>query len=186
MSSEKSYQWIKGDYKDTIDIFDNNDGEWITFKSGHRISAAVFNEFLFEVGTKPPQATVFKGATTVAFEQDEDNYSKVMFEESKHIPQNVGVNQSTSNVHVPQPEPKPKASPIQLLLNQSTKETAKFALDIEVEVPKKSVYALIKDAFESANVDEEILNSIYAEINNKEFQDKIKKQIEEKIKLHYK
>lgn len=186
-TKELTYQWTKGDLAGTVEIFDNNDGNWITFKSGRRINVELFNEYLFD--TSSGSVDNFMGVTGVNFVQDDNNYSS---QKSNTVPTNesVQVNSNipnTSNV-APQNQPivKPQLTPVQILLTQATKESTKIDITISIDVPKKSVYSLIKDAFDNTNIDEEILNTIYIEINNNEFKENIKKQIEEKLKIHYK
>jgi len=177
-TKEISYQWTKGDYAGTIEVFDNNDGEWITFKSGRRISIELFNEYLFDISSGPVDS--FVGVNGVNFTQDVDNYSDI--KKQTRVPTNIPSN----NIDIiQQPNIKQQLTPVQILLTQATKETTQFNITIDIEIPKKSVYTLIKDAFNNTNIDEEILNTLYTEINNTIFKDNIKKQIEEKLKIHY-
>ena len=136
-----------------------------------------------------------RGVTMVQFEQDESNNAGVISE-----PVNIKTKQTTdgkfevdtSDRHNFQEfnqelkKPEPKVNPITLLINKSGKDECDIPLVYKLKLPKKSVNALLKESFEDVDVDNEILDSILSEIDINEMRELFKKELLEKIKLHYK
>jgi uncharacterized membrane protein YfhO len=136
-----------------------------------------------------------RGVTMVQFEQDESNNAGVIaapvniktkqtsdgkFEVDDSAPHNV----QQFNQEIKKPEP--KVNPITLLINKSGKDECDVPLVYKLKLPKKSVYALLKESFEDVDLDNEILDSILSEIDINEMRELFKKELLEKIKLHYK
>jgi hypothetical protein len=200
------YEWVRGDYQGNIDeVFDIKDG-FINFKSGRRCGVDVFEEYLLPAGTqqaiKQPTTqmnqsagkTTSKGVTMVQFEQDEDNNVIIDADtgqpvfvkpEIAPVPKTDLSNPNVQHVHTEKPV-ETKVNPIALLINQSSKDDCELNLSYSVKIPKKSVYGLLKDSFNNVDIDNEILDTIISEIDINELRNYFKKELLEKIKLHYK
>lgn len=209
-----TYEWIRGDYEGNVDTVKEIVNGFIIFESNRRCSVEVFEEFLLPYnGTSGVSRNKnlqnhsqqnqqhqsehgnisSKGVTMVQFEQDESNNAGVIIEEnSRNIIDNpIGDNPSgyphnLQQHNKPAPLAPPVANPITLLINKSGKDECDIALNYKLKLPKRSVYALLKESFEDVDVDNEILESILSEININEMRELFKAELLEKIKLHYK
>jgi len=204
------YEWIRGDYEGNVDEVSKIEGGFIIFKSGRRCNVDVFEEYLLPAGQVPlvqktnhvqhahsQSGTTSKGVTMVQFEQDEDNnYGEIIDAatgEAIRIPTiqpgpNITANTNVSNLEQPvhQPVQEKKVNPITLLINQASKDDCELNLNYNVKIPKKGVYKLLVESFEDVDIDNEILDTIISEININELRDFFRKELLEKIKLHYK
>ena len=151
MYSEK-YQWIKGDKAGNVESYASHDQEWIYFLGGGRISVNLLNEYMMQ-------------------------YDGPGFE--IEIPK-----QRTQTVQQTQPViqeiPVKTIDPVKILLKQSLKTEESFMYTLNLNIPKKTVYELIKDSFDT-DVDGLITELVFENIDKdslyKEIQDNIKEQI---------
>ena len=194
------YEWIRGDYKGNVDeVVDIKDG-FIIFKSGKRCNSDIFNEYLIPEGAKMSTATANSnsgpggGVVTVDFKSEDDGPILDEFGQPVIVPAEIPTlrnnninNANPINNFVEQPPVvEKKINPITMLINQASKDEIVLNLNYNAKLPKKSVYLLIKDSFENVDVDNEIIESIFSEININELKEYFKKELLEQIKLHYK
>lgn len=157
------YQWVKGDYIGRIEEFesfqDENNLNFIVFKSGKRINESLLLEYLIEI----PEYQVKIAEESILESPIVDIVSKKM-----------DMNDT-----------KEEKTPIQqLLINQKKKETEKLNIFLDIKVPKKELVEILKSSYGN-----EIENDIYEYINNQLDQNTIKQiiknNIEKFIKMYY-
>lgn len=193
------YEWIRGDYQGNIDEVADIKDDFIIFKSGRRCNVDIFPEYLLPEGASPVvqhvqnrQQPTNKGVTMVNFTSEDDGLILDEHGQPVQVPVDITTSkkqpiQSNNNIVADTPPVvEKKVNPITLLITQASKDEATLNLNYTIKLPKKSVYALIKDSFENVDVDAEILDSVFSEININELKDYFKKELLEKIKLHYK
>ena len=155
MYAEK-YQWIKGEKTGKVEQYTSHDNEWVYFVGGARISSTLIQEYMLQVDGNTP----------------------------------LDLNITTSNV---QPAPvferkvtpkKEEFNPIKSLLKKATPENVECSYTFNISLPKKSVYTLIKDSFDS-DIDSLVLELIMAEIKPAELYKEVEKQIKEQILNFY-
>lgn len=195
-----SYEWVRGDYSGNIEEVKDITKDFILFKSGKRCSIDVFSEYLLPANSvaktnnvqgKPRQNSGFSGVTTVQFSQDDENNRGVIpIDNTPIINDATTENDFTDNfVDTYKPgavKPAVKASPITLLINQAAKDECELSIVYKVKIPKKSLYMMLKENFEDLDVEDEILETIINEMSTGEIINHFKKEIKDKIKIHYK
>ena len=141
------YQWIKGDLSGKIEIFketkEENGEQWTYFVSGKRIRSSLVSEFMLKLneGEVPLQIELPPTITNVYFE-----------------------NNNPTPTHQIQQEPKIVKSPIRDLLEKQCKEQKKITVNVEISVPTKELYQIIRDAYgEEAN--DELKALLFAKIS---------------------
>lgn len=90
------------------------------------------------------------------------------------------------------PEPRQKEvaqkkedpNPIKALLNQATKEKLQFAYRFDLDIPKATVYNLIKDSFD-VDVDSIVVDTLMLHIDKNELHKQVKEQIKTQILKFY-
>lgn len=158
------YQWVKGDYTGRIEEFesfqDENNLNFIVFKSGKRINESLLLEYLIEIPeyqVKIAEESVFESLT----------------------PNTVSKKIDTNNIV------KEEKTPVQhLLISQKKKETEKLNICLDIKIPKKELIEILRSSY-----GDEIENDIYEYINNQldqnDIRQIIKKNIEKFIKTYY-
>lgn len=183
------YKWIKGDYIDNIEEISKIEENYVIFNSGKRCNIDLFNEFLIPLdenntSSENEKNKKYKGVLTVNFTQEDD---KSIFDEHGQpvfIPQSSKIEKQKLNINIEQQKEK-NNNVINLLIAKSAKEECNFSIDINVKIPKKSFYFLLKESFNDIDIENEILNIALSEIDTK-IKDIIKKQLLEKITTFYK
>lgn len=193
------YEWVRGDYTGNIETVSTIEGGFLNFSSGRRCSVDVFEEMMGPPGQtrqnsqqQTNQQNSYKGVTMVDFQQEDDG--AILDEHGQRItvPSIPNVNSQGQFQEVPRtevvtpPEPIKKVNPITLLINQSAKDESELTINYTVNIPRKSVYSLLKDSFPDIDIDNEILDTIFSEIDINILKQHFKTEILEKIKLHYK
>jgi hypothetical protein len=90
------------------------------------------------------------------------------------------------------PEPRQKEvvqkkedpNPIKALLNQAAKEKLQFAYRFDLDIPKATVYNLIKDSFD-ADIDSIVVDMLMLHIDKNELHKQVREQIQTQILKFY-
>jgi len=154
MFAEK-YQWVKGDKTGNVELYHSHDNDWVYFKSGGRINVNVLQEFMLPV--------------------EGEGVMDIAITKSK-----------------PRPEPRQKEviqkkedpNPIKALLNQAAKEKLQFAYRFDLDIPKATVYNLIKDSFD-ADIDSIVVDMLMLHIDKNELHKQVREQIQTQILKFY-
>lgn len=159
MYAEK-YQWIKGEKSGKIEAYASHDSDWVYFQGGGRIGVNVMTEFMIQVDANTP------------FD----------LEITKHRVEPIvkKIQKPTENLN----KNKEEFNPIKSLLKQASKEKITCKYEFEIQIPKTSVYNLIKDSFE-ADVDKDILEIVMSSIDKNELYKNIQEQIKEQTVKFY-
>lgn len=206
---KKELQWIKGDHIGTVETLDKTEDEWTYFKSGRRIKSDLINEFMIsekeDIGSprrnKNPshqQSNTNTYKPNYNFEDNNDNVitdpdtgESIDVAQLRHKERQESINkpkelesvntteQSTPNFK------KKKEGPITLLINKSKKDTIKVNYEFDIEIPKKSVYDIIEDSFDT-NLNQEIIDVVLASIDIKTLKESVEESINNTIKNYYK
>jgi hypothetical protein len=154
MFSEK-YQWIKGDKVGTVEHYSSHDTEWVYFRSGGRINVNVLPEFMLPAeGDTPMDISITK---------------------SKPEPRQREIIQN---------QKKEDNGPVKALLNQATKEKLQFSYRFDLDIPKATVYNLIKESFE-VDVDSIVVDMLMLHIDKNELHKQVKEQVKTQILKFY-
>jgi hypothetical protein len=156
MYSEK-YQWVKGEKAGNIENYISHDDDWVYFAGGGRINPNLINEYMMQYDGNGFEVEITKHAR-------------------KEQPINNAVIQDV---------PVKTMDPVKTLLKQSTKTEEEFNYKILVNIPKQTVYELIKDSFE-CDIDELIKELIFENINKSTLYEEIQTSIKEQIINFYK
>lgn len=195
------YEWVRGDYAGNVETVDSIEGGFINFKSGKRCSVDAFEDVMLPAGQGAPvknapvnnqSHTRIKKAATVDFQQEDDGDIMDGNGQPVYVPPVPNINSQGQIIDNPvtefvqPPVQEKKINPITLLINQAAKDESELTINYTVKIPRKSVYSLLKDSFQDVDIDSEILDTIVSEIDINILKDYFKKQLLEKIKLHYK
>ena len=156
MYSEK-YQWIKGEKAGSVENYVSHDDEWIYFAGGGRINSNLINEYMMQYDGNGFEVEITKHA------QKEQPVKNTVIQEA----------------------PVKIMDPVKTLLKQSIKTDEEFNYKILVNIPKQTVYELIKDSFE-CDIDELIKELIFENINKNTLYEEIQTSIKEQIINFYK
>lgn len=157
MYAEK-YQWIKGEKTGNVEQYASHDNEWVYFVGGSRINVQLLQEFMLQVDANTP----------------------LDFSITR---QDMPV-QAASVVQRNPVQKKEEFNPVKSLLKQASKDNLKCTYNFEISIPKKSVYNLIEDSFET-DTSSLILELIMADIKKDELYKLVEEQIKEQILKFY-
>jgi hypothetical protein len=185
------YQWIKGERLGEIEVLDKTDEEWVYFSSGRRISSTLMSEYMLPINEydKPMNIPGQVSTSSYSFQSEDDDKTIRDAEGNVYTPPSpVLENKRQPNRQV-QPineEPKRKEiNPIQLLLNQASKDEIDVSIDIKIKIPKKAVYALISESFDT-DIDKQIKEMVSEDINFEKMKQVILESVDNTIKNYYK
>lgn len=149
LKEEIKYQWVKGDNLGNVVIFKEekieNGVSWIYFTNGKRIKRELLSEFLME--TDSP----------IIIEEDlQNNFIK------------------TGVIKTAPAKANPKSPIRSLIETQCDKNSEQISLLINISLPNKDIYKIIRDSYDAENVDSELYDIILSQLNNSEIQEQLK------------
>lgn len=156
MYAEK-YQWIRGEKAGTVENYASHDEQWVYFTGGARVNAELINEYMMQYDGNGFEVEITKAQRA---EQPVRNPVK------QEVPVKV-------------------MDPVKTLLKQSIKTEECFNYKMSVNIPKQSVYDLIKESFE-CDIDELIKEMVFEGINKNTLYEEIQASIKEQIINFYK
>jgi hypothetical protein len=165
----KRYQWVRGEKLGNVEIFKEEKEEagvaWIYFESGARIKSELLSEFLLEVS-----------------EADLAN-NPIHGNNSTNPLDTLNPLGNSSPVQTAQAAPK---SPVrQLLEKQAKKNVEEINLLIEMPIPKRSIYEVIRDSYDDGEVDKELTSMLLENLSNEETKEQLKKAVINLIETYY-
>jgi hypothetical protein len=184
------YQWIKGERLGEIEVLDKTDEEWVYFASGRRINPTLMNEYMLPINEYDKPMSIPGQVSTASYSFQSEDDDKTIRDAEGNVytpPSPILENQRQVNRHVHQQEqPKKKEiNPIQLLLNQAAKDEIEVSVDIKIKLPKKAVYALISESFDT-DIDKQIKEMVSEDINFEKMKQVILESVDNTIKNYYK
>lgn len=137
---QQRLQWIKGDKLGVVETVVGEEGEWVTFASGGRISKALKHEYMLDVaeGMLPADELNLQQAARPVQSQQKAPAS-----------------------------PPPSKTPISILLDKSSQyDELEVAVRVKIKAPKASLLAVLRDSFGDeamAEVEEHIMSQVNLE-----------------------
>lgn len=184
------YQWTKGDRLGEVETLNKVEGEWVYFSSGRRIANNLIEEFMTPIQNEDqimdiPGQTV---SSSYSF-KSEGNDNTIMDAEGNvfNRPKAATVKSKPNTKVVPETQievSKKEKSPVRLLLEQASSDKVKVEVPVNIEIPKKTVYKIIKESFD-VNLDEEIKAMILEKLDQSKFKKLLTEQIGKTINNHY-
>jgi hypothetical protein len=151
------YQWIKGDNIGNVVTFKEEKEEkginWTYFTNGKRVRSDLLSEFLMVTGDAP-----------------------IIDNSDLHPDPLKTLNPIKSTDSAESTKLKDDTiSPIRSLIKkQSAKNKQKLSLDIEISIPKKDIYNIIRESYNSEEVDRELKEVLLEQLNTKEIKEQLK------------
>lgn len=170
------YLWIKGGKVGKVEIFkeelEENEIRWTYFENGTRIKSELVNEFLRIVTDEELENDPIHGIS-----KDIENSTDPLHSLNPTIPTEFGGNPNPVSV---------EKSPIrQLLEKQANKNLEPIELVIELPIPKKGIYEVIRDSYEEAEVDKELKAMLLDNISTSEANEQLEKAVLKLIEKYY-
>ena len=170
-----TYQWVKTERIGELCVVSHEEDGFLVFTDGTRCSKELQSEMLLHI---PSQADMLILKEQVqAATKNSDNISKPLAEKlkPKKSEREVGDNMYTGAPDNPIRE---------LLKRQSSNNKMRSELVIDVNLPKPSVYAILKESF-GDDVDTEITQMAIESININELKDQLDELLTKKVKQYY-
>ena len=171
----KRYQWVRSDKTGIVETFkeerEDAGSVWIYFESGSRIKTELISEFLLEVTDEQLANDPIHG-----IDSSEDVLNSLNPQQAleQAIPQLM------------EAIPMAQKSPVrQLLEKQAKKNVEEIQLVIEMPIPKKSIYEVIRDSYEDGEVDEELSSMLLENLGSETIKDQLKKAVINLIENYY-
>jgi hypothetical protein len=160
----KIYQWTKGEKQGSVvktdgDTFIEDNIEFLVFKDGSMINAALISEYLLELPTEQDAFLIQDLAPTPL-------QRKPPAQEAPP-PTQVQVQENRSS------------SPIESLLSGSKRTREKFTVMVEVDLPPAELMKVIADSYEDG--EEKVLQYVSSTIPIEEVRDLIAEQIKKSV-----
>jgi hypothetical protein len=139
-TEKKKLQWVKGEKAGNVETIEDDDGQWLTFSGGGRISKAIVNEYMMDIA----EGTLSK---------DDLNLTMPV-----HNPPQKQPPAKKENIHA-------SDSPVATLLNK-TSQYAEMIINVAVTVktPTPSLMNVLRDSFED-EADKEVEEFMMAQID---------------------
>jgi hypothetical protein len=138
---KRSLQWVKGDKIGMVETIKSDDGQWLTFDSGGRISKSIAGEFMLDVaeGTLSSDELKLNSSAHVAA-----------------VPVKSAV--SVESVHK-------QRSPVAVLLERSQQhDDIELTVKIRVKTPTALLMTVLRDSF-GEEADSEVEEFVMAQVN---------------------
>lgn len=138
---KRSLQWVKGDKIGMVETIKSDDGQWLTFDSGGRISKSIAGEFMLDVaeGTLSSDELKLNSSAHIAA-----------------VPVKSAV--SVESVHK-------QRSPVAVLLERSQQhDDIELTVKIRVKTPTALLMTVLRDSF-GEEADSEVEEFVMAQVN---------------------
>lgn len=184
------YQWTKGDRLGEVETLNKVEGEWVYFSSGRRIANNLIEEFMTPIQNEDQIMDIPGQTVSSAYSfKSEGNDNTIMDAEGNVFsrPKAATVKSKPNTKVVPETQievSKKEKSPVRLLLEQASSDKVKVEVPVNIEIPKKTVYKIIKESFD-VNLDEEIKAMILEKLDQSKFKKLLTEQIGKTINNHY-
>ena len=184
------YQWTKGDRLGEVETLNKVEGEWVYFSSGRRIANNLIEEFMTPIQNEDQIMNIPGQKVSSAYSfKSEGNDNTIMDAEGNvfNRPKAATVKSKPNTKVVPETQievSKKEKSPVRLLLEQASSDKVKVEVPVNIEIPKKTVYKIIKESFD-VNLDEEIKTMILEKLDQSKFKKLLTEQIGKTINNHY-
>ncbi len=173
MTIGKKFQWIKTENAGKEVIVTGEEDGFIIFNDKSRCNKKLMNQYLLEVdssGESLPLANDISGKKEILKKKPLAEKLK-----PKSSEREIGDNMYSGAPDNPVRE---------LLKRQSSNNRMRSELVIDVNIPKPSVYAILKESF-GDDVDSEITQMAIESININELKDKLDELLKKKVKSYY-
>lgn len=164
MTKTKIYQWTKGDrLGDTVEVAETqNDSKWLYFEDGTRINPSLIDDYLLEIDD-PSQAL---------------NVS---------ISRPIVTSPAVVASQPPRPStPEPAKTVMGLMIEKmSKKNVVQVPINININVPTPSIYAMLSEGMETGDLDEEIMQVALSQLQINKLQDYVKEHISNFLNAYY-
>ena len=184
------YQWTKGDRLGEVETLNKVEGEWVYFSSGRRIANNLIEEFMTPIQNEDQIMDIPGQTVSSAYSfKSEGNDNTIMDAEGNvfNRPKAATVKSKPNTKVVPETQievSKKEKSPVRLLLEQASSDKVKVEVPVNIEIPKKTVYKIIKESFD-VNLDEEIKAMILEKLDQSKFKKLLTEQVGKTINNHY-
>ena len=171
MSDKVMYQWIKGDRLGTVCTVDSDksNNKFIYFEDGTRILRNVVQEFLMEVFDESEvlQFTTPENSSPIQTGPIQDQTTIVATDASTPI-----VNQTTSVMG-------------KMIEKMSKKNVVQIPININVNIPTPSIYAMLSEGMEEEDLNDEIIQSALNQIDINNLQEYVKENVSNFLSNYY-
>jgi hypothetical protein len=121
---KRSLQWVKGDKIGIVEVVKSDDGQWLTFESGGRISKPLVGEYMLDVAEGTLSADELSLNTAASGVQQSRN-------------------QTASTKGMP-----PQKSPVRALLDRSQQhDEVELTVKIQIKTPTALLMSVLRDSF---------------------------------------
>ena len=168
-----TYQWIRTERKGEIVTVSHEEDGFFVFTDGTRCSIELSGEMLYKIPT-PEDRLVDLG----------DNIEKARAKRKKPLAEKLQPKSSEREVGDNMYSGAPDNPIRELLKRQSSNNKMRSELVIDVNLPKPSVYAILKESF-GDDVDSEITQMAIESININELKDQLDELLTKKVKQYY-
>jgi len=121
---KRSLQWVKGDKIGIVEVVKSDDGQWLTFESGGRISKPLVGEYMLDVAEGTLSADELSLNTAASGVQQSRN-------------------QTASTKGMP-----PQKSPVRALLDRSQQhDEVELTVKIRIKTPTALLMSVLRDSF---------------------------------------
>jgi len=166
MGKQETYQWLKTDLAGTVVKVSGEEDGYITFDNGSRCASSLLNEYLLKIETIDDALDLESNPKEIA--------------ESKNTPAQATEKEIGDNLYTGAPE-----NPLrELLKRQASTNKMRTELVLDVNIPKPSVFEILKESFGEPVLDEISLMAIET-IDIHELKEHVDKLIKKKVKSYY-
>jgi len=171
-----TYQWIRTERKGEICTVSHEEAGFYVFEDGTKCKIDLAEELLYQIPT-PADRLISLGESIEVAKANKDK-SKIPL--AKRLEPKPSAREVGDNMYTGAPD-----NPIrELLKRQSTNNKMRSELTIDVNLPKPSVYEILKESF-GEDVDNEITQMAIESININELKERVDKLLKKKVKSYY-
>tara|TARA_Y100000389_G_scaffold205124_1_gene263574 strand:+ start:3537 stop:4118 length:582 start_codon:yes stop_codon:yes gene_type:complete len=184
------YQWTKGDRLGEVETLNKIEGKWVYFSSGRRIANNLIEEFMTPIQNEGQIMDIPGQTTSTPYSFKSEGSDNTIMDAEGNVfnrPKAATVKAKTNTNIVAETQievSKKEKSPVRLLLEQASSDKVKVEVPVTIEIPKKTVYKIIKESFD-VNLDEEIKSMILEKLDQNKFKELLTEQIGVTIDNHY-
>lgn len=174
------YQWVAGEKVGTVEVFQSEDTKagmtWVVFESGNRCNKGLIDQMMYKLGDNEP---------ALPLTADFDGVKQAETVTQGGVDPTAGLAEAPSTPTSPRPPAKPQQSPLRVLLEKQAESNSELMdFSVEISLPKKEVYSILRDSFEEA--DDELTQMIVDKTDIGQIQEQLKDKIADFVKSYYK
>ena len=154
---KRTLQWVKGDKIGNVETVAKDDGQWLTFDGGGRISKSLLGEYMMDVAEG-------------TFSADELQLNTAVHEKPNMAKQPIKPEQAHR-----------QKSPVATLLEKSSQQAEMMVkVAVSVKTPTPALMAVLRDSF-GAEADQEVEEYMMAQVDSQSLSEAAREEMKQLI-----